>query len=64
MQLAPFIRRQRSRPESVEARLGPAATAAETKQGTLTLLERTYGKDGQRISTSFVNGVLIAFVVN
>ena len=49
--------------EDVEALLGPAATAAETKEGTLTVLKRTYRKDGQKISASFVNGVLIDFAI-
>jgi hypothetical protein len=47
----------------VEALLGPAATASETKEGTLTVLKRTYRKDGQRIEASFVNGVLIDFAI-
>ena len=49
--------------EDVEAILGPAATAAETKEGTLTVLKRTYRKDGQKVSASFVNGVLIDFAI-
>jgi hypothetical protein len=49
--------------EDVEALLGPAATAAETKEGTLTVLKRTYRKDGQKVSASFVNGVLIDFAI-
>jgi hypothetical protein len=50
--------------EDVESILGPAATAAETKEGTLTVLKRTYRKDGQKISASFVNGVLIDFAIS
>jgi hypothetical protein len=49
--------------EDVEAILGPAATANEKKEGRLTVLERTYRKDGQRISASFVNGVMIDFAI-
>jgi hypothetical protein len=49
--------------EDVESILGPAATAAETKEGTLTVLKRTYRKDGQKVSASFVNGVLIDFAI-
>jgi hypothetical protein len=49
--------------EDVEAILGPAATAGETKEGTLTVLKRTYRKDGQKIAASFVNGVLIDFAI-
>ena len=49
--------------EEVESILGPAATASETKEGTLTVLKRAYRKDGQKISASFVNGVLIDFAI-
>ena len=49
--------------EDVEALLGPAATAGEKKEGRLTVLERTYRKDGQKITASFVNGVLIDFAI-
>ena len=50
--------------EEVELLLGPAATASETKEGTLTVLKRTYRKDGQKVSASFVNGVLIDFTIS
>ena len=49
--------------EDVEAILGPAATATEKKEGRLTVLDRTYRKDGQRIAASFVNGVMIDFTI-
>lgn len=49
--------------EEVESLLGPAATATETKEGSLTVVKRTYRKDGQKISASFVNGVLIDFAI-
>jgi hypothetical protein len=49
--------------EEVEGLLGPAATADEKKEGTLTVLRRTYRKDGQKILASFVNGVLIDFSI-
>jgi len=49
--------------EDVEALLGPAVTASETKEGTLTVLKRTYRKDGQRIDASFINGVLIDYTI-
>jgi len=49
--------------EDVEAMFGPAATADERKEGTLTVLKRTYRKDGQKILASFVNGVLIDFSI-
>ncbi|HUQ83733.1 MAG TPA: hypothetical protein VM076_21455 [Gemmatimonadaceae bacterium] len=50
--------------DEVESLLGPAATASETKEGTLTVLKRAYRKDGQKISASFVNGVLIDFTIS
>ena len=49
--------------DEVETLLGPAVTASETKEGTLTVLKRTYRKDGQKISASFVNEVLIDFAI-
>ena len=49
--------------EDVETLLGPAVTASETKEGTLTVLKRAYRKDGQRIDASFVNGVLIDYTI-
>jgi len=49
--------------EDVETLLGPAATAAEKKEGRFTVLERTYRKDGQTATASFVNGVLIDFAI-
>ncbi len=48
----------------VEAFLGPAATASEMKEGTLLVLVRTYRKDGMKISTKFVNDVLIDFSIS
>jgi len=49
--------------DEVETLLGPAATASETKEGRLTVVNRTYRKDGQKVSASFVNGVLIDFAI-
>jgi hypothetical protein len=49
--------------EEVEDFLGPAATASEKKEGRLTVVERSYRKDGQRIDASFVNGVLIDYTI-
>ena len=43
----------------VEALLGPADTASESKEGSLTLVKRTYTKDGRKVTASFVSGVLI-----
>ena len=49
--------------DEVEMLLGPAASVSETKEGRLTVLKRTYRKDGQKISASFVNDVLIDFAI-
>ena len=47
----------------VEALLGPAETATESKEGSLILVKRSYAKDGMKVSASFVSGVLIDFAV-
>lgn len=47
----------------VEALLGPAKTAAESKEGVLTVVTRSYVADGKKIVTSFVNGVLIDYSI-
>ena len=49
--------------DEVETLLGPAVTASETKEGKLTVLKRTYRKDGQKISASFVNEVLVELAI-
>jgi hypothetical protein len=49
--------------KEVEALLGPASTAGETKNGTMTVATRTYKKDGLQVSASFVGGVLIDFSI-
>jgi hypothetical protein len=49
--------------KEVEALLGPASTAGETKNGTMTVATRTYRKDGLQVSASFVGGVLIDFSI-
>jgi hypothetical protein len=48
----------------VEALLGPADTAAEARQGTLTVLTRGYTAGGMKVTTSFVNDVLIDFAIS
>jgi hypothetical protein len=48
----------------VEALLGPADTAAEARQGTLTVLTRGYSAGGMKVTTSFVNDVLIDFAIS
>lgn len=45
----------------VEALFGPANTATESKEGSLTLMKRTYAYDGKKVITAFVNGVLIDY---
>lgn len=47
----------------VEALLGPANTASESKEGVLTLMKRNYVHDGKKITASFVNGVLIDYAI-
>ena len=47
----------------VEALLGPAASANEVKEGSMTVMMRGYTADGKRISTSFVGGVLIDYAI-
>ncbi|MBK6485504.1 MAG: hypothetical protein IPF98_01260 [Gemmatimonadetes bacterium] len=47
----------------VETLLGPAATANEVQEGTLTVMKRTYTMEGKKVSASFVGGVLIDFVI-
>jgi hypothetical protein len=47
----------------VEALLGPAASANEAQEGTMTVMKRSYTVDGKKVSTSFVGGVLIDFSI-
>lgn len=47
----------------VEALLGPANTASESKEGVLTLMKRNYIYDGKKVVASFVNGVLIDYAI-
>jgi len=49
--------------KEVETLLGPASTAGETKNGTMTVATRTYKKDGLQVNASFVGGVLIDFAI-
>jgi hypothetical protein len=48
----------------VEALLGPAETASEERQGTLTVLKRRYASGGMKVAASFVNDVLIDFAIS
>lgn len=47
----------------VDALLGPARTASESKEGGLTTMTRTYVVDGKRITASFVNDVLVDYAI-
>lgn len=47
----------------IETMFGPANTAAESKEGSLTLMKRTYVYDGKKLLMSFVNSVLIDYVI-
>jgi hypothetical protein len=47
----------------VEALLGPAITAAETAEGSLTALRRTYEYEGVLVTATFVSDVLIDFAI-
>lgn len=47
----------------VEALLGPANTASEVKEGSMTVMKRTYLNDGKRITASFVGGILIDYAI-
>jgi hypothetical protein len=48
----------------VEEILGPAATAAEQKEGSLTVLKRTYKKDGMLVTARFINDVMFDFTIS
>lgn len=49
--------------KEVETLLGPAATASEVKDGSMTIQKRTYRHDGMGVAASFVAGVLIDFAI-
>jgi hypothetical protein len=50
--------------EEVEALLGPAVTANEVQEGRLTVMQRTYVRDGMKVSASFVSGVMFDFSIS
>lgn len=50
--------------KEVEAILGPAATATEQKEGSLTVLKRTYKKDAMLVTARFVNDVMFDFTIS
>lgn len=47
----------------VEALLGPASSATDQREGSLTVNKRNYTSEGLRVATSFINDVLIDFVI-
>jgi len=49
--------------KDVESLLGPAATAGESKDGSMTVQKRTYRHDGLEVAASFVSGVLVDFAI-
>jgi len=55
--------RERALRDSIKTALTPADTATEERQGTLTVLTRSYSAGGVKVTTSFVNDVLIDFAI-
>jgi hypothetical protein len=49
--------------EQVDSLLGPAAAATQSREGALTLVKRTYQREGLQVVASFVSGVLIDFAI-
>lgn len=49
--------------QEVESFLGPAETATEQREGSLTLVKRSYTAEGMKVVGSFINGVLIDFAI-
>lgn len=49
--------------KEVETLLGPASTASESKDGSMTIQKRTYKHEGLEVTASFVAGVLIDFAI-
>jgi len=47
----------------VEAAMGPATSAGESKDGSMTVMKRTYKRDGMQVVASFVSGVLVDFAI-
>ena len=47
----------------VEAALGPAVTASEAKDGSNTVMKRTYRAQGMQVTGSFISGVLVHFTI-
>lgn len=49
--------------EEVEALLGPATTASETREGSIAVMKRSYTRDGMKVAATFVSGVLTDFTI-
>jgi hypothetical protein len=49
--------------KEVEALLGPAVTAKEEKEGSVSVMKRTYHHSGMKVSASFVSEVLVDFAI-
>ncbi|MBL0171734.1 MAG: hypothetical protein IPP90_13615 [Gemmatimonadaceae bacterium] len=47
----------------VEALLGPANTASEVKEGSISVMKRSYVYDGKKVLASFVSGVLVDYAI-
>jgi hypothetical protein len=47
----------------LEALLGPADTAGEEQQGTMKVMKRSYTVEGMTVTTTFVSGMLVDFVI-
>jgi hypothetical protein len=47
----------------VEALYGPAATASEAKDGSMTVAKRSYRTESAQVSASFVGGVLVDYAI-
>ena len=49
--------------EQVDALLGAPTSSADVKDGSLTVTKRSHRKDGMRVTTRFVSGVLVDFAI-
>ena len=56
--------RERALRDSIKTAPTPADTATEARQGTLTVLTRSYSAGGMKVTTSFVKDVLIDFAIS
>jgi hypothetical protein len=56
--------RERALRDPIKTAPTPADTATEARQGTLTVLTRSYSAGGMKVTTSFVKDVLIDFAIS